>query len=213
MSFWGELKRRKVVQVAAVYAITAWLLVQIIVAIEEPLSLPGWMDTFVIVCLAIGFPITVIISWAFNLTPEGLVRDRGGSSMPASRRSLEYTLIGLLALAVAWLLYRDVSSSSPPALAASSALTPARDARRIVTEIEALGADLDIGAGAWALAYLAIGDRERALRWLERGAEKAQRKEFDPAFIALMHLRLNPFSDPVLEQPEFREIRDRLRGA
>jgi hypothetical protein len=81
MSFLGEIKRRKVFQVAAVYAVVAWLLVQIVVAIEEPLSLPGWMDTFVIVCLAIGFPITLIISWAFNFTSEGLLRD-GALAVP-----------------------------------------------------------------------------------------------------------------------------------
>ena len=77
MSIITELKRRKVFHVAGVYAVVAWLLVQIITAIEEPLSLPDWTDTFVIVCLAIGFPITLIISWAFNLTSEGLVRDHG----------------------------------------------------------------------------------------------------------------------------------------
>ena len=48
MSFWEEVKRRKVVRVAVVYSIVAWLLVEIAVTVEAPLSLPGWMDTFVI---------------------------------------------------------------------------------------------------------------------------------------------------------------------
>ena len=84
MSFLGEIKRRKGFQVAAVYAVVAWLLIQVITSVEEPLSLPGWMDTFVIVCLAIGFPITLIISWAFNVTPEGLVRDKGSVAQSSS---------------------------------------------------------------------------------------------------------------------------------
>ncbi len=72
MSFLGELRRRKVFQVAAVYAVVAWLLVQIVVSIEEPLNLPGWVDSFVIVILAIGFPISLILSWAYETTPAGI---------------------------------------------------------------------------------------------------------------------------------------------
>jgi hypothetical protein len=53
MSLWQELQRRKVVRVAAVYAVTAWILVQIVTAIAEPLSLPDWIDTFVIVVLGV----------------------------------------------------------------------------------------------------------------------------------------------------------------
>ena len=74
MSFLGETKRRKVFQVAAVYVVVAWLLVQVITSIEEPLNLPTWTDTLVIVLLAIGFPITLIMGWAFDLTSRGIVR-------------------------------------------------------------------------------------------------------------------------------------------
>jgi len=116
MSFVGEIKRRKVFQVAAVYAVVAWLLVQIIVSIEEPLNLPGWVDTFVIVLLAFGFPITLIISWAFNLTPEGLVPDGGGATAaPSGGRRIEYLLIGLLVIAVGWIGYSELSPSGQPA--------------------------------------------------------------------------------------------------
>jgi TolB-like protein len=121
MSFWHELKRRKMFQVAAVYGITAWLLVQIIVSIEEPLNLPDWMDTFVIVCLAIGFPVTLILSWAFNLTPDGLVRDAGTDvARPAGGESIEYALIALLIAAVGWLFYRDLSTGDDVAALATN---------------------------------------------------------------------------------------------
>lgn len=74
-SFLGEIKRRKVVQVAAVYAVVAWLLIQIVATVEQPLNLPAWFDTVVIVLLALGFPVALILSWAFNLTADGLVRE------------------------------------------------------------------------------------------------------------------------------------------
>lgn len=74
MSLLSEIKRRKVVQVAAAYAVVAWLLVQIVVAVEEPLDLPAWFDTVTIVLLAIGFPIAVILAWAYDVTPGGVKR-------------------------------------------------------------------------------------------------------------------------------------------
>jgi len=88
MSFLEEIKRRKVFKAAAVYAIVAWVLVQIVVTVEEPLNLPGWVDTFVILLVAIGFPITLVVSWVFDLTTKGLVRDEGnGTSRPSGGKS------------------------------------------------------------------------------------------------------------------------------
>lgn len=90
MSFWSELKRRKVVQVAVAYAVTSWLLAQIVVTIKTPLSLPGWTDTLVIVLLAVGFPIALILAWSLELTPGGVARTRplgsgGGNRVETAR--------------------------------------------------------------------------------------------------------------------------------
>jgi hypothetical protein len=127
MSFWGEIKRRKIFQVAVVYGVVAWLLVQIVTAVDEPLHLPSWTATLVIVLLAVGFPITLVMSWAFNLTSEGLVRDRGGSGAPRDAgRTIEYVLIGLLIVAVGWIAYRVDFSGAPSAGASSAAITGAR---------------------------------------------------------------------------------------
>ena len=76
-SFLGEIKRRKVFQVGAVYVVVAWLIMQVIDVVNEPLSLPDQLDTVVIVLLAVGFPIALILAWAFDVTPQGVVRDRG----------------------------------------------------------------------------------------------------------------------------------------
>lgn len=115
MNFFAEMKRRKVLQVAAIYAVVAWLLIQIVATVEEPLRLPEWFDTAVIVLLIVGFPITLIISWAFNVTPEVLVRDKGGeSSTDIGGRRIEYALIGLLIVAMLWLFYRvDFQADEP----------------------------------------------------------------------------------------------------
>ena len=110
MSILEEIKRRKVFQVAAVYAVTAWLLVQIVATVEAPLGLPDWVDTLVIILLVVGFPISLIIAWAFNLSPEGLVREVGREAPKQSGgRTLEIALMGLLLAAVGLLLYRDFS--------------------------------------------------------------------------------------------------------
>ncbi len=75
-SVWGELKRRNVVRVAVAYVIIAWLILQVVDVINEPLSLPDWFDTVVILLLAFGLPIALILSWAFDLTARGIVRTK-----------------------------------------------------------------------------------------------------------------------------------------
>jgi TolB-like protein/Flp pilus assembly protein TadD len=74
LSFLREIKRRHVFRVAAVYAVVAWLVVQVVDVVNDPLGLPGPFDTVVIVLLGIGFPIALVLAWAFDLTPDGIVR-------------------------------------------------------------------------------------------------------------------------------------------
>ena len=70
--FVSELKKRNVHRVATVYAVTGWLIIQIIATINEPLNLPDKIDTVTIILVAIGFPIALIIAWVFELTPTGI---------------------------------------------------------------------------------------------------------------------------------------------
>jgi Tol biopolymer transport system component len=77
MSLFEELKRRRVLRLIGAYLVVAWLLVQVVTAIEEPLRLPDWFDTAVIVLLGLGFPIAIIISWVYDVTPDGVVREDG----------------------------------------------------------------------------------------------------------------------------------------
>ena len=73
-SFFSELKRRNVYKVAVAYAIVGWLLVQIATQVFPFLEIPNWIVRLVIVLVAIGFPVALVIAWAFELTPEGIKR-------------------------------------------------------------------------------------------------------------------------------------------
>jgi TolB-like protein/Tfp pilus assembly protein PilF len=74
LNFFAELKRRNVYKVAVAYAIVGWLLVQIATQVFPFLEIPTWVVRLVIVLVAIGFPIALVIAWAFELTPEGIKR-------------------------------------------------------------------------------------------------------------------------------------------
>ena len=70
--FWNELKRRKVLKTVAMYAPAAFVLLEVVDIITPPLGLPPWTLTLVIIIIAAGFPVTVILSWIFDITPEGV---------------------------------------------------------------------------------------------------------------------------------------------
>ena len=73
-SFFAELKRRNVYKVAVAYAVLAWLLIQIASQVFPFFEIPNWAVRFVVLAIIIGFPIALILAWAFELTPEGVKR-------------------------------------------------------------------------------------------------------------------------------------------
>src|ERR1700736_2239141 len=73
-NFFAELKRRNVYKVAVAYAVVGWLTAQIATQIFPFLEIPNWIVRLVIVLIAIGFPIALVIAWAFEATPEGIKR-------------------------------------------------------------------------------------------------------------------------------------------
>ena len=75
MNFFAELKRRNVYKVAIAYAVVAWLLVQAASIFLPAFNAPQWAMQIVILVLAVGFPIALAFSWAFEITPEGIVRE------------------------------------------------------------------------------------------------------------------------------------------
>jgi TolB-like protein/Flp pilus assembly protein TadD len=104
-SFLGELKRRNVYKVAVAYAVVAWLLVQVATQVFPFLEIPNWVVRSVIVLVVIGFPIAVVIAWAFEATPEGIKRTEIADAMPATaaqkKHAWIYVVIGCGAISVA----------------------------------------------------------------------------------------------------------------
>jgi len=115
-SIWNELKRRKVVRVATTYTVCAWLLIQVVVSVEEPLGLPDWTDTLVLLLLGVGFFIAVVLAWAFDLTPDGIRRTarhpEGGSPSSGLTAGYALTLVGagLFGAGAVWLAFRDTDA-------------------------------------------------------------------------------------------------------
>ena len=73
-SFFAELKRRNVYKVAIAYAVVGWLLIQVATQVFPFFEIPNWAVRLVVLAIVIGFPIALVIAWAFELTPEGLKR-------------------------------------------------------------------------------------------------------------------------------------------
>lgn len=97
-NFFTELKRRNVYKVAVAYAIVGWLSIQIATQVFPFLEIPNWVVRLVIVAVAIGFPIALIIAWAFELTPEGLKRtedvDLSGERIPKKHAWIVVVIVG-----------------------------------------------------------------------------------------------------------------------
>ncbi len=108
MSFIGELKRRNVFRVAAAYALAAWVLLQAIDFVLDAISAPNWILQVFIMAAAAGFVIVLVFSWVFEMTPEGIKRereiDRTQSITPQTGRKLDRVIIAFLAVAVVMLL-------------------------------------------------------------------------------------------------------------
>jgi len=73
-NFFGELKRRNVYKIAVAYAVVAWLLIQIATQVFPFFEIPNWAVRLVVLVIMIGFPVALILAWAFELTPEGIKR-------------------------------------------------------------------------------------------------------------------------------------------
>lgn len=109
MSFFAELRRRNVFKVGAAYVVVAWLLIQVADIVFPAATLPAWTVTFVTLALVLGFPVAVLLAWAYELTPEGV---KPSETVPLSESSrgitgqrLNLAIVGLLALAVVAVIF------------------------------------------------------------------------------------------------------------
>jgi len=100
-NFFVELKRRNVYKVAVAYGVVAWLLVQVATQVFPFLEIPNWVVRMVIALVVIGFPIALVIAWAFELTPEGIKRTED-VDLPAGSDSKKRTWIYIAVIGAAF---------------------------------------------------------------------------------------------------------------
>jgi TolB-like protein len=109
LSFFDELKRRNVIRIAGLYLVGAWLIVQVASTVLPAFDGPGWVLRALITLLAIGFFPALIFAWAFELTPEGLKRekevDRAGSISLHTGKKLDRVIMVVLALALGYFAF------------------------------------------------------------------------------------------------------------
>jgi TolB-like protein/Tfp pilus assembly protein PilF len=122
-NFLTELKRRNVYKVAIAYAVVAWLVMQIASQIFPFFDIPSWGVRLVVLLLIIGFPIALILAWAFELAPEGIKRtedvDLSKSIRRKTGRKLDFLIIAVLLLVIGGLLFQRFHSKVSPAASLS----------------------------------------------------------------------------------------------
>jgi TolB-like protein/Tfp pilus assembly protein PilF len=109
-NFFAELKRRNVYRAAVAYGVVAWFLTQLTTQVFPFFEVPNYAVRFVVVALAVGFPIAMLLAWVYEFTPEGIVRTedlqpaQARSSQRATGRILDFIIIGALLLVIAMLV-------------------------------------------------------------------------------------------------------------
>ena len=158
-----ELKRRNVIRVAAAYAVATWVVLQIADVVLENIGAPDWvMQTFML-ALALGFPLVVIFSWAYEMTPDGLKLekdvDRDQSITHQTGNKLDRITVGLLILVLAVFAIERLMPGDEPAESAATAAADVTDKSIAVLAFE----DLSPGGDQ---AYFAEGVSEELLNVL-----------------------------------------------
>src|SRR5664279_4795794 len=128
-SFFSELKRRNVYKVAVAYAVVGWLVIQISSTVLPTFHAPEWVVQTLVVLVALGFPIALVLAWAFELTPEGIKRAEdvapGESITRKSGRKLIGITVVLAVIAAGLFTFQWMKSHSPAAPPLSEATTAA----------------------------------------------------------------------------------------
>ena len=159
MALFDELKRRNVVRVGLAYAVIGWLLAQVADFAFENFGAPEWAIKTFVVAILLGLPIALFFAWAFELTPEGIKREkdvvRDDSITHVTGRKLDFIIIGVLVLAVGFLLFDKFIA--PPADDSSEIVATSQKQSIAVLPFANLSDDKD---------YLADGLSEELLNLL-----------------------------------------------
>ena len=132
-SFFSELRKRKVLQAAAIYGAVAWGVTEVLVTVVEQLLLPQWVSTLTVIGFVVGFPVAMFLAWIFDITADGIKRTtvssrRGKASIALSMLLLVAGTAGLFFLIRPALQTAEMSAQPPPILANSVAVLPFENA-------------------------------------------------------------------------------------
>src|SRR5712672_1291558 len=126
-SFFVELKRRNVYKVAVAYAVVSWLLIQVATQVFPFFEIPNWAVRLVVLLLILGFPVALILSWAFEIKPSGIKREsevaqEHSKTLHTGRKIVVLTIVVAL-IAAGLLVFQLVRSKSAVAHRQSEAAT------------------------------------------------------------------------------------------
>ncbi|MGH7939353.1 MAG: hypothetical protein ACRD5Z_22045, partial [Bryobacteraceae bacterium] len=151
-NFFAELKRRNVHKVAVAYVVPAWLLIQVATQVFPFFEIPNWAVRLVVLVLILGFPIALVLAWAFEITPEGIKREEdvkpNESITPRTGRKLVGITIALAVLAAGLFAHRTWAPRAPavsssPSSAAAALPTAIPEKSIAVLPFENLSSDKD----------------------------------------------------------------------
>ncbi|MFW6192731.1 MAG: hypothetical protein ACOC83_04515 [Gemmatimonadota bacterium] len=163
MSLWSqldslirELKRREVLRAAAVYAVSAWVAVQVATDVFPSLQFPSWMTTLVVVTAILGFPVVIVAAWVYEVTPQGIRRTPEAEGPPELVRARGTPWVAMLLVAVvaaasvgigwaAWGLWLRPAGETAEADVPETSGMVFPDTRIAVLPFEHAGPDADLG--------------------------------------------------------------------
>lgn len=129
MSLISELKRRNVFKVGAAYAVVAWVLMQVLDIVLPTFDAPRWVNQTLLFLIILGFPVALVLAWAFELTPDGIKATRDvapdTSIGPQTSHKLNYLISGGLALLLVLVVVKQGLDSAPAPEVAATAGAPA----------------------------------------------------------------------------------------
>ena len=166
--FFGELKRRNVYKVAVAYAVVSWLLIQVATQVFPFFEIPNWAVRLVVLLLILGFPVALILSWAFEITPEGIKRESEVAHEQSKTRHTGRRIIGLTiivaVIAAGLLVFQLVRSKSAVTPRQSQAATSVPEKSIAVLPFDNLSDDK-------SNAYFAEGIQDEILTRLSKIAD------------------------------------------
>jgi adenylate cyclase len=128
LSIYDELKRRNVFRVGLAYLAVAWVALQLADVVLDNVTAPEWVMQVLMLFIIIGFPVALIFAWAFEMTPEGIKRehevDRSASITGQTGKKLNFMVIGVLGIAVTFLLVEKFGGDGAPVTDKSVAVLP-----------------------------------------------------------------------------------------